>query len=111
MPSGHLVSSIVGLNDDSDDSNRWLRVCRDVEDLCRRKPRQYYTDAEMVLRSRAQNEGGLLGREGAQEQRVLRRIQKVQTMAAGGVEQERHAQGQMFEVRPQKLVAPAKTSL
>ncbi|CAE7487143.1 tkt, partial [Symbiodinium necroappetens] len=114
--SGHLVSSIVGLNDDSDDGNRWLRMCRDVEDLCRRKPvQQYYTDAESVLRNRAQNDlehdrspaVGLLGREGAQERLVLRRVQRVQSLAKG-VEQERRAQGQMFEVRPQKLVVPSR---
>ncbi|CAE7548235.1 tkt [Symbiodinium sp. CCMP2592] len=113
--SGHLVSSIVGLNDQSDDGNRWLRVCSDVEELCRRRPPQYYTDAESVLRSRVQNEVdpdrphavGLLGREGQQERAVLRRVQKVQSMAKG-VEQERRAQKQMFEVRPQKLVVPSR---
>ena len=111
------MSSIVGLNDDSDESNQWLRVCRDVEDLCRWKPRQIYTGAEAVLRSRAQKEVGeqqpdgigFVGREGAQEQRVLRRIQRVQALAAGGVQQERHAQAQMFESRPQKLVVPSRT--
>ncbi|CAK9076369.1 unnamed protein product [Durusdinium trenchii] len=116
--SGHLISSIVGLNDTSDDENRWLRVCRDVEDLCRRKPRQYDTDAELVVRNRANNDLGvdaaqmeganLLGREGAHERGVLRRIRQVQTVAAHGVETERQAQGQMFEVRPQKLVVPSR---
>ncbi|CAK9066078.1 unnamed protein product, partial [Durusdinium trenchii] len=115
---GHLISSIVGLNDTSDDENRWLRVCRDVEDLCRRKPRQYDTDAELVARNRANNDLGvgaaqmeganLLGREGAHERGVLRRIRQVQTVAAHGVETERQAQGQMFEVRPQKLVVPSR---
>ncbi|CAK9076536.1 Transketolase [Durusdinium trenchii] len=116
--SGHLISSIVGLNDTSDDENRWLRVCRDVEDLCRRKPRQYDTDAELVVRNRANNDLGvgaaqmeganLLGREGVHERGVLRRIRQVQTVAAHGVETERQAQGQMFEVRPQKLVVPSR---
>ena len=62
---------------------RTMRI-RDVEDLCRRKPRQYDTDAELVVRNRANNDLGvdaaqmeganLLGREGAHERGVLRRI-------------------------------------
>ena len=89
-----------------------------MEDLCRRKPRQYDTDAELVVRNRANNDLGvgaaqmeganLLGREGAHERGVLRRIRQVQTVAAHGVETERQAQGQMFEVRPQKLVVPSR---
>ena len=89
-----------------------------MEDLCRRKPRQYDTDAELVVRNRANNDLGvgaaqmeganLLGREGVHERGVLRRIRQVQTVAAHGVETERQAQGQMFEVRPQKLVVPSR---
>ena len=38
---------------------------------------------------------------------MLRRVERVQSLAKG-VEQERRAQGQMFEVRPQKLVVPSR---
>ena len=116
---GHLVSCIVGLNDDSDEGNKWLRMCRDVEGLCRWKPQQHDTDAQHVLRNRAANEilaepsamggdSGLLGREGAHEREVLRRVKRVQSLAAGGVERERMAQAEMFETRPQKLVVPSQ---
>ena len=113
---GHLVSCIVGLNDASNERKKWLRMCRDVEGLCRWKPHQHDTDAHHVLRNRAANEilaepsamggdSGLLGREGAHEREVLRRVKRVQSLAAGGVERERMAQAEMFETRPQKLVA------
>ena len=53
-------------------------------------------------------DSGLLGREGAHEREVLRRVKRVQSLAAGGVERERMAQAEMFQTRPQKLVAPSQ---
>ena len=91
-----------------------------MEGLCRRKPQQHDTDSEHAL-NRAANKiqaesldagggggPGLLGREGAHVRDVLRRVRRVQSLAAGGVEEERKAQADMFETLNQELVVPSQ---
>lgn len=113
---GHLVSCIVGLNDAADENNKWVRVLRDVEDVCVRQGGQRRSAAAAVVRNRVNNDVGaadapdapLLGREGLQEQETLRKIRRIQKVARGTAESDRQAEAAMFQVRPSKLVVPTQ---
>ena len=113
---GHLVSCIVGLNDAADENNKWVRVLRDVEDVCVRQGGQRRSPAAAVVRNRVNNDVGaadapdapLLGREGLQEQETLRKIRRIQKVARGTAESDRQAEAAMFQVRPSKLVVPTQ---
>lgn len=115
--SGNLMSTIIGLNDGADEQNKWVRVVRDLEELCAARPGARRSDAEELVRNRARNDmgldssggggGGLLGREGAHEKRTMQKIQRVQNLARGTAESERVAEANMFHVRPSKLVVPS----
>lgn len=113
---GHLVSCIVGLNDAADENNKWVRVLRDVEDVCVRQGGQRRSAAASVVRNRVNNDVGaaeasdapLLGREGLQEQETLRKIRRIQKVARGTAESDRQAEAAMFQVRPSKLVVPTQ---
>ena len=70
------MSCIVGLNDGADEQNKWVRVVKDMEEVCLRQGGQRRSHAATVVRNRINNEvvptdadahGQLLGREGNQE--------------------------------------------
>ena len=78
------MSSIVGLDDGADEQNKWVRVLKDVEEVCVRQSGRRRSDAADVLRNRINNEMSapdasvprkLLGREGAQERRTLQKFE------------------------------------
>ena len=50
------MSSIVGLNDGADEQNKWVRVLKDVEEVCVRQGGRRRSDAADVLRNRINNE-------------------------------------------------------
>lgn len=110
------MSCIVGLNDAADEQNEWVRVLKDVEEVCVRQAGQRRSDAASVVRNRANNEFGeveasdrpLLGREGLQEQQTMRKIRRIQKVARGTAESDRQAEAAMFQVRPSKLVVPTR---
>ena len=110
------MSCTVGLNDAADDKNKWVRVLKDVEEVCVRQSGQQRSSAAAVMRSRANNDVGveeasdrhLLGREGVQEQQTLRKIRRIQKVAHGTAESDRQAVAAMFWVRPSKLVVPTQ---
>ena len=110
------MSCIVGLNDAADEKNKWVRVLKDVEEVCVRQRGQRQSSAAAVMRNRANNELGaaeasetqLLGREGVQEQQTLHKIRRIQKVARGTAESDRQAEAAMFQVKPSKLVAPTQ---
>ena len=111
------MCSIVGLNDGADEQNKWVRVLKDVEEVCVRQGGRRRSDAADVLRNRINNEmpapdasvpGELLGREGAQERRTLQKIRRIQKIARGTAENERNVESAMFQVKPSKLVVPTR---
>ena len=110
------MSCIVGLNDAADEKNKWVRVLKDVEEVCVRQAGQRRSHAAAVIRNRANNdaegvdpsEGHLLGREGVQEQETMRKIRRIQKVARGTAESDRQAEAAMFQVRPSKLVVPTQ---
>ena len=112
------MSCIVGLNDAEDEQNKWLRVIKDVEAVCVRQAGERRSSAADVVRNRANNDVGsgdemekqLLGREGMQERQTLRKIKRVQKVAAKTAEGERQSEASMFQVRPSKLVVPTQDS-
>jgi len=115
--AGHLLTSLVGLNDGADESLRWLRLAKDMEHVCLTKKRGSMSDPQLVLHNRNNNSvgedsnleaGNLLGTEAQHERRVLRQIRDIQAVARQGVDQERRSQAEMFGVRPQQLVVPSE---
>ena len=50
------MSSIVGLDDGADEQNKWVRVLKDVEEVCVRQGGRRRSDAADVLRNRINNE-------------------------------------------------------
>ena len=110
------MSCIVGLNNAADEKNKWVRVLKDVEEVCVRPAGQRRSHAAAVIRNRANNdvegvdasEGPLLGREGLQEQQTMRKIRRIQKVARGTAESDRQAEAAMFQVRPSKLVVPTQ---
>ena len=110
------MSCIVGLNDAEDEQNKWVRVLKEVEEVCTPQQGHRKSAVEEVVQNRSRNamgsseapDVGLLGREGVQEQRTLRKITRIQRIASGTVEAERHTEATMFQVRPSKLVIPTK---
>ena len=110
------MSCIVGLNDAEDEQNKWVRVLKEVEEVCTPQQGHRKSAVEEVVQNRSRNAMGsseapdvaLLGREGVQEQRTLRKITRIQRIASGTVEAERHTEATMFQVRPSKLVIPTK---
>ncbi|CAJ1439150.1 unnamed protein product, partial [Effrenium voratum] len=114
--AGHMLSTVVGLNDGADEQNKWVRVVRDLEELCERRPGDRRSHAEELVRNRSNNDMDgqvpdgdrqLLGREGAHERRTINQIRRVQSLARGTAESERRAEASMFHVRPSKLVVPS----
>ena len=107
--AGHLLTSLVGLNDGADENLRWLRLAKDMEHVCLTKKRGSMSDPQLVLHNRNNNigedpnleAGSLLGTEAQHERRVLRQIRDIQAVARQGVDQERRSQAEMFGVRPQ----------
>jgi hypothetical protein len=99
------MSCIVGLNDAADEKNKWVRVLKDVEEVCVRPAGQRRSHAAAVIRNRANNdvegvdasEGPLLGREGLQEQQTMRKIRRIQKVARGTAESDRQAEAAMFK--------------
>ncbi len=115
--AGHLLTSLVGLNDGADEDLRWLRLAKDMEHVCLTKKRGSMSDPQLVLHNRNNNTvgedpnleaGNLLGTEAQHERRVLRQIRDIQAVARQGVDQERRSQAQMFGVHPQQLVVPSE---
>ena len=115
--AGHLLTSLVGLNDGADENLRWLRLAKDMEHVCLTKKRGSMSDPQLVLHNRNNNTvgedpnleaGNLLGTEAQHERRVLRQIRDIQAVARQGVDQERRSQAEMFGVRPQQLVVPSE---
>ncbi|CAK9081626.1 unnamed protein product [Durusdinium trenchii] len=111
--AGHLVSSIVGLNDGEDEQCKWLKVGRDMQELCRRKPGSRLSVAQQVCRDRDGNvvsdgssarSSQLLGREGLRERQALGQIKSIQSLAAQSAQSHRQVEADMFQVRPSKLV-------
>ena len=111
-----MLSTVVGLNDGADEHNKWVRVVRDLEELCERRPGDRRSHAEELVRNRSNNDMDaqvpdgdrqLLGREGAHERRTINQIRRVQSLARGTAESERRAEAGMFHVRPSKLVVPS----
>ena len=115
--AGHLLTSLVGLNDGADESLRWLRLAKDMEHVCLTKKRGSMSDPQLVIHNRNNNSvgdapnlepGNLLGTEAAHERSMLRKIRDIQSVARQGVDQERRSQAEMFGVHPQKLVVPSE---
>ena len=111
------MSSIVGLNDGADEQNKWMRVLKDVEEVCVRQGGRRRSHAADVLRNRINNEmpapdasvpGQLLGREGAQERDTMQKIRRIQKIARGTAENERNVEAATFQVKPSKLVVPTR---
>ena len=101
--AGHLLTSLVGLNDGADENLRWLRLAKDMEHVCLTKKRGSMSDPQLVLHNRNNNTvgedpnleaGNLLGTEAQHERRVLRQIRDIQAVARQGVDQERRSQRQ-----------------
>ena len=106
--AGHLMSCIVGLNDGADEQNKWVRVLKDVEEVCLRHGGQRRSHAADVVLNRVNNEvqlgkdgvpEPLLGREGNQEKQALHKIRRIQKIARGTAENERTLEAAMFQVR------------
>ena len=59
--SGHLMSTIVGLNDTEDDGMQWLHLKQEIEKICPRRvqqaetPQRLISPVEQVVRNRAAN--------------------------------------------------------
>ena len=113
------MSSIVGLNDGEDEQCKWLKVGRDMQELCRRKPGSRLSVAQQVCRDRDGNvvsdgssaqSSQLLGREGLRERQALGQIKSIQSLAAQSAQSHRQVEADMFQVRPSKLVAPSQGS-
>ena len=111
------MSCIVGLNDGADEQNKWVRVLKDVEEVCLRHGGQRRSHAADVVLNRVNNEvqlgkdgvpEPLLGREGNQEKQALHKIRRIQKIARGTAENERTLEAAMFQVRPSKLIVPSR---
>ena len=95
---------------------KWVRVLKDVEEVCVRQRGQRQSSAAAVMRNRANNELGaaeasetqLLGSEGVQEHQTLHKIRRIQKVARGTAESDRQAEAAMFQVKPSKLVVPTQ---
>ncbi|CAE7234073.1 unnamed protein product [Symbiodinium microadriaticum] len=118
--SGHLLCSVIGMNDAADERDKCIRLSKELESLAEDKWQQgaMRNDAEMLHVHRANNElnaagsstdapAPLLGREGAFERGVLRRVQRVQQHAKD-MAGERRVQQQQYGVKPEKLVVPSE---
>ena len=118
--AGHLLCSVIGMNDAADERDKCIRLSKDLESLAEDKWQQgaMRNDAEMLHVRRANNElnaagsstdapAPLLGREGAFERGVLRRVQRVQQHAKD-MAGERRVQQQQYGVKPEKLVVPSE---
>ena len=51
-----MLSTVVGLNDGADEQNKWVRVVRDLEELCERRPGDRRSHAEELVRNRSNND-------------------------------------------------------
>ena len=109
----------MGLNDGEDEQCKWLKVGRDMQELCRRKPGSRLSVAQQVCRDRDGNvvsdgssarSSQLLGREGLRERQALGQIKSIQSLAAQSAQSHRQVEADMFQVRPSKLVAPSQGS-